>query len=105
MLPRGNASHMNKTFFEAVLDAIRTGVEKYGSARSLAAKSGVEPANISRWLSGSRKPRVEEVAPILDLLGIEILLPEERKKENSRDVCFVDAKISPAGGNQRPGIS
>lgn len=93
---------MEKKFFNAVMNAVRDGVKKYGSAAALAAASGVSPANISYWLSGKRSPRLVEISPILDLLGINAAAPDS---EASRDVCFVNAKVVPAGEYAAPPVA
>ena len=102
ILPYGNTASMSTPFYAAAIGIIRAGKEKYGSAKALSEKSGVSEANISRWLKGTRKPRIEEAAPIFDIMGAEILLPEDRKRDSTRDVCWVDAKIASSGSNARP---
>ncbi len=93
---------MEKKFFNAVMNAVRDGVKKYGSAAALAAASGVSPANISYWLSGKRSPRLVEISPILDLLGINAAAPDS---EASREVCFVNSKVVPAGEYAAPPVA
>lgn len=85
---------METTFFKSVMDILKAGVKKYGTAAALAAASGVSPANLSHWLSGKRNPRLAEISIILDLLGAKASLQDG---ESSRDVCFVNAKVVPAG--------
>ncbi len=93
---------MEKKFFNAVMNAVRDGVKKYGTAAALAASSGVSPANISYWLSGKRSPRLVEISPILDLLGINAAAPDS---EASREVCFVNSKVVPAGEYAAPPVA
>ncbi len=90
---------MKTTFYNKVMAALRDGVNKYGNAASLARASGASPANLSRWLSGERVPRLAEISPVLDLLGIT---PSTPPADAGRDVCFVDAKIVPAGERVEP---
>lgn len=93
---------MENNFFDAVMNVLREGVKKYGSAAALAAASGVSPANISYWLTGKRSPRLAEISPILDLLRVSTALPND---EASRDVCFVNARVMPAGQHIAPPVS
>ena len=73
---------------------------KYGTAKALADASGVDPANISRWTRGKRSPKLEDIAPIFDVMQAKIVLPDE--EDPARDICFVDARAVPAGANQPP---
>lgn len=90
---------MKTTFYQKVLAALREGVTTYGNAAALARASGVSPANLSRWLSEERVPRLAEISPVLDLLGVTPAAPQT---DAGRDVCFVDAKIVPAGEYVEP---
>ncbi len=91
---------MDKTFFDTAKAVLKLAKTRYGTARALAEASGVDPANISRWLHGKRSPKVEEIAPIFDLMRARIVLPDE--EDPAKDVCFVDARTVPAGQNQAP---
>lgn len=93
---------MDKTFFETAKTVLERAKAKYGTARALAEASGVDPVNISRWMTGKRSPKVEEIAPIFDLMRARIILPEDEEAPAAKDVCFVDARAVPAGRNQRP---
>ena len=90
---------MKTTFYHKVLAALREGVATYGNAAALARASGASPANLSRWLSGERVPRLAEISPVLDLLGVTPTVPST---DAGRDVCFVDAKVVPAGEGVEP---
>lgn len=79
--------------------ALREGVATYGNAAALARASGASPANLSRWLSGERVPRLAEISPVLDLLGADLSMPSVNA---GRDICFVDAKVVPAGEGVEP---
>lgn len=51
--------------------ALRAAREATGETlRSLARRLGVTPAALSRWESGSRQPRVEDVSALLGALGV-----------------------------------
>lgn len=93
---------METTFFKSVMDILKAGVKKYGTAAALAAASGVSPANLSHWLSGKRNPRLAEISIILDLLGAKASLQDG---EASKDVCFINAKVVPAGEYASPPVA
>lgn len=88
------------TFFDAAKSVLDRAKAKYGTAKALADASGVDPANISRWTRGKRSPKLEDVAPIFDVMQAKIVLPDE--EDPARDICFVDARAVPAGANQPP---
>ena len=85
---------MSEGFQGQVLALIEKAVERYGSAGKLAKASGVHAPNISRWRSGQQVPRVKDVAPIMDLMGVRVSTKEPAK---AMDVCWVDPKKVPAG--------
>lgn len=88
------------TFFDAAKAVLERARTKYGTAKALADASGVDPANISRWTRGKRSPKLEDIAPIFDVMQAKIVLPDE--EDPARDVCFVDARAVPAGDGQPP---
>ena len=84
------------TFFDAAKSVLDRAKAKYGTAKALADAS----ANISRWTRGKRSPKLEDIAPIFDVMQAKIVLPDE--EDPARDICFVDARDVPAGANQPP---
>lgn len=86
------------TFDKQVKALLRLAVEKYGTAKALSSASGVSAPNISRWLR-DRDPRISEIAPILDLIGARLSAPTP---EPDRDICFVNARVVPAGESAEP---
>lgn len=94
---------MKKSIYESALDLVRQGVKKFGTAKALSEASGVSQANISHWLAGKRNPRLGEIAPILDLLNATLITPETQPATiHTKDVCFVNAKLMPAGERVEP---
>lgn len=87
------------TFYESFKEIICRAIEVYGNAAALARATGISPANISRWKSGERVPRMEEISPLMNLLNITLKMPSD---EAGRDVCFVDARVSSAGAGSSP---
>lgn len=89
-----------KDFFQDVMAAIRQAVDfQFGGNVSRASQAwGVTGDNLHKWLRGDRVPTLEKISPIMNQLGISLNLPHEA----GRDVCFVDAKIVPAGEYAEP---
>ena len=90
------------TFSEKILRVLKEGVTQYGSATALAKAAGVSNANLSRWINKIQSPRMSEISPLLDVLKINITKPDA---EASRDVCFVNAKVVPAGQYATPPVA
>lgn len=85
---------MNEPFHKQVLDIIEKAVRKYGSAAALSRATGVSTSNLSRWINGKQIPRLNEISPIISVMGAKI---KEASPESDRDVCFVNARVVPAG--------
>lgn len=90
---------MEEKFYDKLLYLLKKAVDQYGSASALSRASGVSVANISRWINNKQAPRLTDLAPIMDLLGV---LPKEPNEDSGKDVCFVDAKLVPAGEHVQP---
>ena len=89
-----------ENFFDSVLRALKKAVEDAGSIRKLADLSGVNSVTLSRWISGERNPSVVEVSKVFDTIGLTFNWGA--LDTPSKDVCFVDAKIAPAGEELPP---
>lgn len=78
--------------------------KKHSSLNKLCLEAGVDYASIYKWIHGQQKSlNLNTVAKILDYLGMKILGPDKALPVvTDRDVCFVDAKIVPAGENIAP---
>lgn len=85
---------MNEPFHKQVLRIIEGAITKYGSAAALSRATGVSSANLSRWINGKQMPRLNEISPIISAVGAKI---KEADPEPAKDVCFVNARIVPAG--------
>ena len=80
----------------------------HGGNNERAAKAlGVNAPTFWRWLSGKNVPRVETLEPVFEALHATITLPEREPEHQdlARDVCFVDAKVVPAGDGLPPAAS
>lgn len=83
---------MQKGFSEQIRHALQFGVDRYGSQSALCMAAGVSNANMSRWLDGTG-PKIGQVAPVMDLLGITLDIPDTEKA----DYDFVDKVAAKAG--------
>jgi hypothetical protein len=73
-----------------------------GNARAAADALGVNHVTFWGWVRGTRTPALGQISDVFARLGVKVSLPEW-PDETSREVCFVDAKIVPAGeGVPRP---
>ena len=88
-----------KTFHASIIETLKAARDKFGSNAALADKVGVNRVTLGRWITGERNPTVLEVGKVFDALGIEF---EGFRSSEARDVCFVDAKIVPAGEHATP---
>ena len=93
---------MKKDFFNDVMRIVQKGVERYGGRTALAKAAGTSPANVTHWLSGKRNPGLAEISAIMNIMGVSPSLPSD---EPARDVCFVSAKIVPAGEQAAPPVA
>ena len=81
-----------------LLDAEKT----HSSLNKLCLEAGVDYASIYKWLRGQQKSlNLNTVAKLLDFLGMAIQ-PPAKAAVATKDVCFVDAKLMPAGENVPP---
>lgn len=76
----------------------------HSSLNKLCLEAGVDYASIYKWLRGQQKSlNLNTVAKILDFLGMKIQAPSEAKAiATTRGVCFVDARVVPAGEHIAP---
>ena len=81
-------------FSEKIMAIIRKAVDdQFNGNISAASKAwGVTGDNLNKWLSGKRVPSIKNISPIIDRLGKFIT-----DIEPAKDVCFVNAKVMPAG--------
>ena len=86
-------------FSEKIMATIRKAVDdQFNGNISAASKAwGVTGDNLNKWLSGKRVPSIKNISPIIDRLGKFIT-----DIEPAKDVCFVNAKVMPAGEYVEP---
>ena len=66
-----------KNFQSSILAALKTAKEQFGSVAALAAKTGVNPVTLGRWLNGERNPSVIEIGKVFDALNINLNLSSQ----------------------------
>ena len=90
-----------KNFFDSAIDVMREFVDRnHGGNVSAAARAlGLSVPTFHSWLNGERKPSMGKITPILEALGVSLQLPAD---EPAKDVCFVNAKVMPAGEHVAP---
>lgn len=88
-------------FFDSAVTAIRQAIERdfRGNVSQAARALGISVPTLHTWVRGERKPSLEKLSPILDQLGARIALPSQ---EPDKDVCFVNARVVPAGEGVEP---
>ena len=86
-----------ENFFDSVMRALNSAKEQYGSGAALSEASGVSTVNISRWTRGSRSPKVEEISPIMDIIGARVILPGDiytPPAEDTKRIALLEAQLS-----------
>ena len=91
-----------KNFFDSVLEILENAVKReYNGNRTHAAHAwGISNSLLGMWLNRKRKPTLEYIAPIFDLLGVSLSLPDIQNP--SKDICFIREQIVPAGEQGTP---
>lgn len=86
-------------FFKDVMATIRQAVDTQFSGNVSRASQAwhVTGDNLHKWLRGDRVPTLEKISPIMNQLGIGL-----SSQDASRNVCFINAKIVPAGEGTQP---
>ncbi len=92
-----------------VLDELRSTLRERLESRgpdkvtqnALAKIAGVQQASLSRFLKGEAGLNASSFLALLHFLGGGVVLGRELV-ETARDVCFVDARVVPAGSGQSP---
>ncbi len=94
---------MGKNLIEQALEILAQHLEKeYGGNKSAMSEAfGMNPKTgmLGKWLNGTRVPSMSSLSPILEKIGVTL---NQRSSEADREVCFVNAKIVPAGEHIRP---
>lgn len=80
-----------KPLVDQILDKIHAYIsEKYNGNLTVAAKDfNVNYQSLYKWLNKDRKPKLEYLEPILEIIGAKLSFYDTPSKE----VCFINAKI------------
>lgn len=94
---------MANDFFEIIRHRIQaTGMSQAQFAR----ETGVQQGSLSRFLKGEQSSLSgDTVAKIVAFLGARLVFPGEDSPEPARDVCWVNARIMPAGEHVAPPVA
>lgn len=94
---------MENDFFNSAMSVLRDYVTRRhnGNVSKAARALGIKGDSLYKWLRGDRKPGLEKLAPIFEMLQVRLALPDESAPA-ARDVCFADARAVPAGEGQAP---
>lgn len=89
-----NLAESARAILREYVDNVHNGV------KSRAAKAlNLSPMTLNQWLDGKRVPNLENLSPVFEKLNITFAVPQA---DASRDVCFVNAKVVPAGEHVLP---
>ena len=91
-------------FYEDFLNGLR-GLygpgNRFRNESELADFLGVAPGQLHKYTHETGTKNIFKLGAMIDKTGARLVFPD-RDEEQSRGVCFVDAKLVPAGTNQRP---
>lgn len=90
-----------ESFLDSALSVLKDYVNKNfnGNASEAARSLGISVPTFHTWLKGNRRPSLSKLTPLFDAIGAKISLPDE---DAGKDVCFVNAKLVPAGEHVQP---
>lgn len=88
---------------EIVFAKLREAIQKTGLTQTEICKAtNVQQGSLSRFMKGTQTTLSgDNLLNLLDFLGGKIVFPHEHI-DASKDVCFVDAKVVPAGEGAKP---
>lgn len=91
---------MTDDFFEIIRQRIK---EAGFSQNQFAKDAGIQQGSLSRFLKGEQASLSgDSVAKILKFFGAKLVFPGEEAAEPDKDVCFVNARLVPAGEGIEP---
>ena len=91
---------MTDDFFEIIRQRIK---EAGFSQNQFAKDAGIQQGSLSRFLKGEQASLSgDSVAKIIKFFGAKLVFPGEEAAEPDKDVCFVNARLVPAGEGIEP---
>jgi len=89
-----------RSLYDETLDRLeQLAKERFKNVKGMADHLGRNANLFTRWFNRDRAPRWDDLAKTFEALGVKVVFPGE-SQELSREVCWVDAKIVPAGNGQ-----
>lgn len=91
-------------FFQSIIEVLRSYVDSKhnGNVSSAARALNVTIQTLHTWLNGTRKPQLAAISPAMNELKATVVLPNQRTPTTTKEVCFIDAKLMPAGEHVEP---
>lgn len=89
-----------QNFQSSILAALRTAKEQFGSVAALAAKTGVNPVTLGRWLNGERNPTVVEIGKVFDALSVKLNLSSQTIPSPFSAYSFIPKYSAVAGAGE-----
>ena len=82
-------------FCEQILDILKNYVRKYhnNNVKQAAQALGLSEPTLAQWLKGTRSPNLESIGPVLDRIGVSVVLCNT----TARDVQLVPVCTDAAG--------
>jgi hypothetical protein len=79
--------------------------KRFANESELAAFVGVAPAQIYKYTHECSTRNIARLGEILDQLGLRLVCTDQQRQplpSGAREVCFVEARLTPAGEGQKP---
>ena len=91
-------------FYETAMQAFHDALkQQFGDNVAAASRAwGMSHATLHTWVKNTRRPSLANLSKVLDKVGARVTLPSS---EPARDVCFVSAKVVPAGEHAAPPVA
>lgn len=73
---------MSKSFYDATMKALENYIDRQHNGvvrRASLALGFPETSNVmATWIAGTKKPRLEAIAPVMDTIGVRVVEPDEK---------------------------
>ena len=78
---------MSKTFYDSTMSALEHYIERQHNGvvrRASLALGFPETSNVmATWIAGNKKPRLEAIGPVMDIIGVRVVEPDEKLADYS----------------------
>ncbi|MDL2315689.1 peptidase S24 [Desulfovibrio sp. OttesenSCG-928-A18] len=92
------------TFYEDLINGLKSSISSDfdGKPSRLAILAGTHTSTLTRLLGGERQKWLNLIARIADSAGLKIVSARGSGSEQTREVCFIDAKVVHSGSSLPP---